>query len=111
MIASPDDARLLFDKWHQEQALVRVRMIRGAMLFDGDGVVLSFGKHAVQFGGESWRMTVPLAQVEYSFSDPREIPMKSVRDAEAAKYELGLSLRMLNGDEMILMELKIRVEE
>ena len=106
MITSADDARLLFDKWLQDEALVRVRMVRGALLFDGDGIVLHFGKHALQVGGPTWRMTVPLVNAEYAFSDPREIPMPSVRRVEEARYELGLSIRWPDGEEMILMEVK-----
>ena len=92
MIASSDDARLIFDRWLQEQAPVRVKMVRGSLLFDASGTVFHFGKHAVQFGGPSWQITVPLVNAEYTFSDPREIQMPVVRRMEEARYELGLSL-------------------
>ena len=106
MIASAEDARLLFDKWIQEEARVRIRMLRGALLFDGAGLVFHCSRHAVQVGGETWKMTVPLLHAEYAFSDPREIPMASVREVEAARYELGLSIRWPNGEEMVIMEMK-----
>ena len=106
MITTPEDARLLFDKWLNDEALVRLRMIRGSLLFDADGIVLKYGKHAVQFGGPTWKMTVPLVNAEYTFSDPREIPMPSVRRVEEARYELGLTLRWPDGEELILMERK-----
>jgi len=106
MIATTDDARLLFDKWQQDEAHLRVRMLRGSLLFDGEGIVLHFNRHAVQLGGPSWRMTVPLVNADYSFSDPREIPMPSVRRLEEARYELGLSVKWPNGEELTLMQLK-----
>ena len=107
MIASAADARLIFDRWLEEQAQVRVRMVRGALLFDGDGIVVHYGKHAVQFSGPSWKMTVPLVNADYTFSDPREISMLSVRRMEEARYELGLAIRWPNGEELLIMELKI----
>jgi hypothetical protein len=61
-------------------------------------------------GGDGWKMTVPLLHAEYSFSDPREIPMASIRQVEAARYELGLAVKWPNGEEMVLMELKRRDE-
>jgi hypothetical protein len=51
-------------------------------------------------------MTIPLVNADYTFSDPREIPMPSVRRIEEARYELGLSVRWPNGEELVIMERK-----
>ena len=106
MIASQDEARLLFAKLQEESLPLRIKLLSSTLIFDGIGVVLAFSPESVRLGGDSWQFTVPLGDGGVSFSDPREIPMESVRASEAAQYELGLSLDLPNGDRLALMELK-----
>ena len=44
--------------------------------------------------------------MNFSFSDPREIPVASVRESETAQYEFGIALQLPNGDQLVIMELK-----
>jgi hypothetical protein len=112
MIASTDDARLLFGRWKQDSLLLRIRLLSSSsLIFDGLGTVRDFTHEALKLGGESWHFVIPLTDASIVFSDPREIPISSVRETEAGKYELGLSLRLPQGDQLVLMELKASEEE
>jgi hypothetical protein len=111
MIASPEDARLLFSKWQQESGLLRIKLLSSSLIFEALGTVSSFSSVALELRGEAWQFTIPLAGVSISFSDPREIPLAGVREAETAKYEFGLALDLPNGDRLVLMELKAANQE
>jgi hypothetical protein len=111
MIASPEDARLLFSKWQQESALLRIKLLSASLIFEALGTVSSFSAVALELRGEAWQFTIPLEGVSISFSDPREIPAEGVREVEAAKYEFGLALDLPNGDRLALMELKAASQE
>jgi hypothetical protein len=110
MHASPDDARLLFGKWHEESTPVWIKYSTPVLFFRGIGVVAAITPDAIQISGEVWTYTVFLDGVTYSFSDPREIPVAVVREMESAKYELGLALHLPNGDDFVLLEMKPRAE-
>jgi len=106
MIASPEDARLFFDRWKEDKPSLRVRMWASSLFFDAVGSVMDFTSESVELGGDSWKFTIPLDGVTFSFSDPREIPVASVRNTEAAQYEFGIALQLPNGDQLVIMELK-----
>ena len=106
MIATPEDARLMFDKWREESLPVRVRLHSGTLIFHGTGTITDFSPGSLQMGGDSWQFTVPLTGAEFSFSDPREIAIATIRDLESSKYELGLSVTLPSGDQIVLLELK-----
>jgi hypothetical protein len=111
MIASADDARLLFSKWRDSSPGIRIKLMSSSLIFEGVGTVTDFAAGSLQLGGDGWRFTIPLGDVSFAFSDPREIPIASVRDLETEKYEFALSVQLPNGDELILMELKGYSEE
>jgi hypothetical protein len=106
MIATAEDARLLFSKWKDAAPTIRIKLVSSTLIFHGVGTVTDFAPGSLQLGGDSWQFTVPLGDVSFWFSDPREIASAGVREAESAKYEFGLGLRMPNGDELALMELR-----
>lgn len=106
MIATPEDARLLFDRWKEARPALKVRMWASSLFFDAVGTVADFTSEAVELYGDSWKFTIPLDGVKFSFSDPREIPVASVREAETAQYEFGIALQLPNGDHLVIMELK-----
>ena len=106
MIASTDDASLLFARWKEEGPTLRT----GSVIFQGAGTVLDHQRGSLQLGGPAWQLTVPLEGASFTFSDPREIPNATVRSAESARYEFGLGIDLANGDRLALMELK-RSEE
>jgi hypothetical protein len=106
MIASPEDARLLFSKWQEEQPPLRIKLLSSSLIFEAVGTVRSFSPAALELRGDSWQFTIPLVDVKVSFSDPREIPLASVRESETARYEFGLALDLPNGNRLALMELK-----
>jgi len=106
MDASPEEARLLFHKWTESATAVRVRILDSLVIFDGVGVVQSFNDAALEMGGDSWQLTLPLTDATYAFSDPREIPTASLREIESARYELGLAVTIPSGGRVVLMELK-----
>jgi hypothetical protein len=105
MIASPEDARLFFDRWREDAPPLRVRLWASSLIFDAVGTVTDFTSENLELGGDSWKFTIPLASVNFSFSDPREIQVASVREAETAQYEFGIALELPNGDRLIIMEL------
>ena len=106
MIASADDARLFFDRWKESGPPLKVRMWASALFFDAVGTVTDFTTDSVELGGSSWKFTIPLDGVTFSFSDPREIPVASVRESQAAQYEFGIALQLPNGDQLVIIELK-----
>jgi len=106
MIATPEDARLFFDRWKEEQPALKVRLWSSALFFDAVGTVADFTAETLELGGDSWKFTIPLEGVKFSFSDPREIPVPSVRESETAQYEFGIALQLPNGDQLVIMELK-----
>jgi hypothetical protein len=106
MIATPEDARLFFDRWKEDRPSLKLRLWASSLLFDAIGTVADFTPQSLELGGDSWKFTVPLEGVNFSFSDPREIPLASVRESETARYEFGIALQLPNGDQLIIMELK-----
>jgi len=106
MITSPEDASLLFDRWRQDARAVKVQLRSSALFFDGIARINDFNLATLELGGDSWKFTVPLAGANYSFSDPREIGMASVREAESAQYEFGISVDLPNGDRLVIIELR-----
>ena len=107
MIATPDDARLFFDRWKESAPPLKVRMWASSVFFDAVGTVTNFTPENLELGGDSWKFTIPLEGVSFSFSDPREIPLASVRQSETAQYEFGIALQLPNGDQLVIMELKV----
>src|SRR5689334_11164386 len=106
MIATPEDARLFFDRWKGDRPPLKIRMWVSALFFDAFGTVTNFTPETLDLGGDSWKLTIPLEGVTFSFSDPREIPLASVRESETAQYEFGIALQLPNGDQLVIMELK-----
>jgi hypothetical protein len=106
MIATPEDAGLFFDRWKEDRPPLRVRMWASTLFFDAVGTVADFTTQTLELGGDAWKFTIPLEDVKFSFSDPREIPVASVRESETAQYEFGILLELPNGDRLIIMELK-----
>ncbi len=107
MVTSPEDARLLFTRWIEDSSPLRIRLRSAALIFEGVGVAQSYDASVLNLGGETWQVVVPLAGASYTFSDPREAPEGSVRDAEASRYEFGLALELANGDRLALIEIKV----
>ena len=106
MIATPEDARLFFARWKEDRPPLKVRMWAASLFFDAVGTVGDFTPETLELRGDSWKFTIPLEGVNFSFSDPREIPLASVRDSESAQYEFGIALQLPNGDQLTIMELK-----
>jgi hypothetical protein len=111
MIATPDDARLFFDRWKEERPQLKVRMWASSLFFDAVGTVANFTSGTLEVGGDSWKFTIPLEGVSFSFSDPREIPVASVRELETAQYDFGIALQLPNGDQLTIMELKASAQQ
>ena|SRR5437016_3303045 len=111
MIASSEDARLLFSRWQEEAPLLRVRLWTSTLFFDAVGSVSDVSNGALDLAGHAWKFTIPLEGVTFSFSDPREVPNANVREAEMAQYEYGLGMQMPNGDKLSLLEMKGTAEE
>src|SRR3954466_8746032 len=106
MIATPEDARLFFDRWKEDRPPLKVRMWASSLFFDALGTLSDFTSETIELSGPSWKFTIPLEGVNFSFSDPREIPLASVRESETAQYEFGINLQLPNGDQLVIMELK-----
>ena len=106
MYATLDDAFLLFQKWKEHASRLEIKLRSSALIFEAAGVVIDFSPAALQLAGETWSFTIPLPGAAFSFSDPREIPIASVRAAESKLYEFGLAVDLPNGDRLAVMELK-----
>ncbi|MEP7352111.1 MAG: hypothetical protein ABI824_02665 [Acidobacteriota bacterium] len=106
MIATIEDALLLFGRWKDERALVRVKLISQRLVFEATGAVVEFTPQTIQMNGNTWQFTLPVEGARFMFSDPREIPSEAVRTAELAKYEFGLAMELPSGDRLVLLELK-----
>jgi hypothetical protein len=107
MLTSAEDAHLLFTRWVEDSAPLRIRMRSAALIFEGVGVAQSFDASVLNLGGETWQVVVPLTGASFTFSDPREAPAGSIRDAEAARYEFGLAVDLASGDRLALIEIKV----
>jgi hypothetical protein len=106
MVTSAEDARLLFARWQEESSAIHIRLASSRLVFQATGGVNAFTADTLEMSGDSWTFTIPLHDASYAFSDPREIPRESVRRLEASRYELGLLLRLPNGDQLALLELR-----
>lgn len=111
MITTFDDARLLFGRWKEDAPTLRVKLMSNSLVFEAEGRLTDFTLQALQLNGPAWQFTIPLAGAKYIFSDPREIAVRSVRETEMAKYEMGLALELPGGDRLVLLELKHQEEE
>ena len=101
-----EDAHLLFDRWQKESRTLRVKLLTNRLVFEATGTVVEHSIAALQLNGPAWTFTVPIEGSEFQFSDPREIPIAAVRDAETAKYEFGLAMALPTGDRLVLLEIK-----
>jgi hypothetical protein len=111
VIASEDDARLLFGRWKEDAPPLRVKLISNSLVFEATGTVGDFTHGTLQLNGPAWQFTVPLTGAEFTFSDPREIPVAAVRNLETSRYEFGLALGLPSGDRLVLMEIKQEPKE
>ena len=110
MIATFDDARLLFGRWKEDASELRIKTISNSIVFEATGSLIDFTLQALQLSGPGWQLTIPLAGAHFVFSDPREIANSTIRETETARYEMGLAVELPNGDRMVLLELKAREE-
>lgn len=106
MNTTPDDAHLIFDGWRDKRSPLRIQLRSSSLVFEGKGIVIHSAQDSLALGGETWRFTVPLEDAAFVFSDPREIPVASVREAESAQYEFGLAILLASGDRLVLVEFK-----
>ena len=67
MIASPEDARLFFDRWKEDAPPLKVRLWASSLFFDAVGTVTDFTLENLELSGDSWKFTIPLEGVGFSF--------------------------------------------
>ncbi len=101
---------MLFGRWKEEAPPLRVKLISNSLVFEATGTVGDFTHGTLQLNGPAWQFTVPLTGAEFTFSDPREIPIAAVRNIETSRYEFGLALGLPSGDRLVLMEIKSQEE-
>ena len=106
MNTSPEDAHLIFERWRDQSSPLRIQLRNSNLMFEGKGRVTHSAPDALEVSGEEWRFTVPLEGSTFVFSDPREIPVASVREAESARYEVGLAVLLPSGDRLVLVQFK-----
>lgn len=111
MIASFEDAHLLFAKWKLDSPALRIKLWSPSLVFEATGAVGEYTHAALQLNGPDWQITLPIEGAKYTFSDPREIPIASIREIETAKYEFGLAIELTTGDRLVLMEIKHSEDE
>lgn len=111
MITTFEDAQLLFARWKEDVTPLRIKLWSPSMVFEATGFVGEFTHAALQLNGPDWQVTVPIESSKYTFSDPREIPIVSIRNIETARYEFGLAIELPSGDRLVLMEIKSAGEE
>jgi hypothetical protein len=106
MNTTPDDAHLIFDGWKDRHSPLRIQLRSSSLMFEGKGSVTHSAMESLELTGDSWRFTVPLTDASFVFSDPREIPIASIRETESAQYEFGLAVLLASGDKLVLVEFK-----
>lgn len=106
MIATFEDAYLLFARWKHDASPLRVKLITNSLVFEATGFVTEYTHATLQLGTPEWMLTLPTEGAKYTFSDPREIPIASIRQLETAKYEFGLAAELVSGDRLVLLEVK-----
>jgi hypothetical protein len=111
MNTSPEDARLILDRWHDQCSPLRIQLRHDQLMFEGRGTVTHVSTEALALGSDMWRFTVPFEGSSFVFSDPREIPIASLREKESARYEFGLAVLLPSGDRLVLVQFKEEVEE
>lgn len=106
MNATFEDAHLFFARWKDDQNPLRIKLWSPGTVFEAIGYVGEFTHAALQLNGPDWQATLPIESAAYTFSDPREIPLPSIRNIESARYDFGLAIELPTGDRLVLMELK-----
>jgi hypothetical protein len=106
MIATFEDAQLLFGRWKEDAAALRVKLWTHSMVFEATGTVGEFTHSTLQLQGPAWMFTVPTEGSTYTFSDPREIHIAAIRSIETARYEFGLAIELPSSGRLVLMEIK-----
>jgi len=106
MNTSPEDANLIFERWRDQSSPLRIQFRNSSLFFEGKGTVTHSSPGSLELGSDDWRFTVPLEGSTFVFSDPREIPIASVREAELARYEFGLAVLLASGDKLVLVQFK-----
>ena len=106
MIATYEDAHLLFARWKEDASILRVKLISNSLVLEARGTVAEYTHASLQLGSPDWQLTIPTEGAKFTFSDPREIPIESIREAETAKYEFGLAAELPSGDRIVLLETK-----
>jgi hypothetical protein len=110
MIATFEDARLLFARWKDDASTLRIKMMTSSLVFEAVGTVTEYTFAMLQLSGPAWQITLPIEGAQFRFSDPREIPIATIRDIETAKYEFGLAMELKSGDRLVLLEEKSDIE-
>lgn len=106
MIATFEDAHLLFARWKDDASRLRVKFMTHSLVLEARGSVTEYTHTTLQLSGTDWQFTIPIEGAKFTFSDPREIPVASIRQAEVAKYEFGLAVEIPSGDRLVLLEIK-----
>jgi hypothetical protein len=106
MIATFEDAHLLFARWKDDISVLRVKLMSNSLVLEARGSVTEYTHAALQIGGSDWQLTIPTEGAKFTFSDPREIPIEKIRQIETAKYEFGLAVELPSGDRLVLLEIK-----
>ncbi len=101
-----EDAHLIFDGWKDRSSPLRIQLRSSSFFFEGKGAVTHSAMDSLELGDHSWRFTVPLEGATFVFSDPREIPIATVRESESAQYEFGLAVLLASGDRLVLVAFK-----
>jgi hypothetical protein len=111
MLATFQDAHLIFARWKDDLTSLRVKLWTPTLVFEATAYLGEFTHAALQLNGPDWQLTLPIEGSQYTFSDPREIPIPSIRHIETARYEFGLAIELASGHRLVLMELKSSGEE
>ena len=106
MNTTPEDAHLIFDGWRDRSSPLRIQLRSSSLIFEGRGTVTHSAMESLGLGGDSWQFTVPLHDATFVFSDPREITIATVREAESAQYEFGLAVLLASGDRLVMVAFK-----
>lgn len=106
MHATFQDAHLFFTRWKDDTTPLRVKLWTPTVIFEATAYLGEFTHAALQLNGPDWQLTLPIEGSNFTFSDPREIPIHSIRNIESARYEFGLAIELPTHDRLVLMELK-----
>ncbi len=70
MIATFEDAHLLFARWKEDGSVLRVKLVTNSVVFEAKGAVAEYTHVTLQLGSSDWQLTLPTEGAKFTFLGP-----------------------------------------